>query len=352
MTQHFEIDRQDLARYRLTSSSLQALADGAIRVRLQRFALTANNVTYAEFGDRLGYWKFFPADDGWGRMPVWGYAKVAESNHPGVGLGQRYFGFWSISESIDLSPKLSSQGFTDAAPHRQALPPIYNRYLRAPDEADSAADTMNMTFRPLFMTSFLIVHQLLTDLGSEITAVISSASSKTALGTAYCLREHGIRCVGLTGVSRVSSVQALGVYDEVKSYDDVGEINSDSNPTALVDIAGNPTVRAAIHDHLRSELVLSLAVGASHNQNQLGSIKMAGPEPVLFFAPSVHDAVVEHEGAERFYPRFEQTWQQFSQFASGWLQPVLCKGAENFGTAYTDVRAGNIGTESVLMLSF
>ena len=57
------------------------LADGAIRLKVESFSVTANNITYAVVGDGFGYWNFFPAPDGWGRVPVWGFADVAELRH-------------------------------------------------------------------------------------------------------------------------------------------------------------------------------------------------------------------------------------------------------------------------------
>ena len=43
------------------------LASGQVRLRVEHFALTANNITYAAFGAAMNYWQFFPTDDdGWG----------------------------------------------------------------------------------------------------------------------------------------------------------------------------------------------------------------------------------------------------------------------------------------------
>ena len=39
------------------------LAQGQVRLRVERFALTANTVTYATTGDTLGYWDFFPTGE-------------------------------------------------------------------------------------------------------------------------------------------------------------------------------------------------------------------------------------------------------------------------------------------------
>ena len=44
-----------------TRSPAQRLAEGAARFRIDGFALTSNNVTYAAFGDAMSYWRFFPA---------------------------------------------------------------------------------------------------------------------------------------------------------------------------------------------------------------------------------------------------------------------------------------------------
>ena len=58
---------------------------GQVLVRIDRFAFTANNVTYGVAGDMLNYWSFFPAEEGWGRIPVWGFGDVVRSSHDAVG---------------------------------------------------------------------------------------------------------------------------------------------------------------------------------------------------------------------------------------------------------------------------
>ena len=54
------------------------LAEGEVVLALDRFSLTTNNITYAAYGDAIGYWKVFPTGrDDYGLMPVWGFADVA-----------------------------------------------------------------------------------------------------------------------------------------------------------------------------------------------------------------------------------------------------------------------------------
>ncbi|MEO1202273.1 MAG: DUF2855 family protein, partial [Pseudomonadota bacterium] len=79
---------------RVTDSTTPALDEGQVLMAIERFAFTANNISYAVIGERFGYWKFFPVDAEWGVIPVWGFAKVVESRHSGVEVGERLYGYW------------------------------------------------------------------------------------------------------------------------------------------------------------------------------------------------------------------------------------------------------------------
>ena len=64
---------------------MPGLAAGQVRFRIERFAVTANTVTYATTGDILGYWDFFPTGEpDWGCVPAMGWAEIVESQHPDV----------------------------------------------------------------------------------------------------------------------------------------------------------------------------------------------------------------------------------------------------------------------------
>ena len=89
----FIVRKDNLAETRVATREAAPLKDGEILVKVDRFALTANNVTYGVVGERIGYWKFFPvATEGDGIIPVWGFAEVVESNHPDIPAGDRLFG--------------------------------------------------------------------------------------------------------------------------------------------------------------------------------------------------------------------------------------------------------------------
>ena len=90
------------------------LAPGEVRLTLERFALTSNNISYALSGDLLDYWGFFPAEAGWGRLPAMGYGIVSESANLDIAVGGRYFGFFPVGNEHIVQAQLSRNGFIDA----------------------------------------------------------------------------------------------------------------------------------------------------------------------------------------------------------------------------------------------
>ena len=80
-----QVNRASHAESRVLEDEMPALAGGQVRLRIERFAVTANTVTYATTGDTLGYWDFFPTGEpGWGCVPAMGWAEIVESRHPNV----------------------------------------------------------------------------------------------------------------------------------------------------------------------------------------------------------------------------------------------------------------------------
>ena len=154
----FEVRKTDWKQTRFVDSPAPELAAGQVLFRVDRFALTANNITYAVAGDMLGYWRFFPCEEGWGRIPVMGFADVIGSTHPDVKEGTRCFGFYPMSRHLAIQPAaVSSAQIVDGAPHRAGLAPAYAQYLPTggdPLYAEAREDVL-LLLRGLFMTAFL-----------------------------------------------------------------------------------------------------------------------------------------------------------------------------------------------------
>ena len=125
---------------------------------VQSFAFTANNSTYAAFGDAMNYWKFFPKPDAaWGSIPVWGFADVLESECVGVAAGGRFYGYYPMTSLTVLLPtRVTAHGFKTL--HRAELHLIYHHYAASRSDPLHSVSTEDIPalLRPLFATSFLI----------------------------------------------------------------------------------------------------------------------------------------------------------------------------------------------------
>lgn len=333
---------------RLAASVDDALAAGQVRVRVERFALTANNVTYAAFGDAMQYWRFFPtAEEGWGVVPVWGFGTVVQSLHPGIEAGERLWGYWPMADGVVLQPcKLSPEGFTDGAGHRAELHPVYNRYARCSADPFYTADSeeLQALLRPLFTTSWLI-DDFLADqqfFGAR-RVLLSSASSKTAYGTAFQLRQRaGIERVGLTSAAHRAFCESLGCYDRVLAYEDFAQLDP-AVPSVYVDFAGNARLRRSVHEQL-ADLRYDCAVGGTHVAELGGGADLPGPRPTLFFAPAQARKRQQEWGTEEFNGRLLSAWRAFRDRvgdpASPWLRVRASEDAEAALQAWQQLAAG------------
>jgi hypothetical protein len=270
--------------------------EGEVVLALDRFSLTINNVTYAAFGEELRYWAFFPTGtEGYGLLPVWGYADVVESKADGVEAGQRFFGYFPAASHLVVRPgKTGGRSFRDDSPHRADLPEVYNWYQRADNDPfqSQATEPLHAIFRPLFVTAFGLSDFLAQNdfFGAE-QVVISSASSRTGYSEAFSIgmqRELAgadIDVIGLTSARHRDFVEGLGLYSKVLAYDDLEQLDP-NRPTVYVDIAGNAGVQLRVHRHFGDALVHDAALGASHSHAPPQPDEhLPGPKPQFFFAP-------------------------------------------------------------------
>ncbi len=340
------VKRDALAETRLDDGPTAPLADGEARLRVDAFSLTANNITYAVFGEPMGYWSFFPAPEGWGRIPVWGFADVVESSVPGLEEGARVYGYLPMSQELVVAPtRVDERGFVDGAPHRGAMAATYNHYVRVDaDEAyDSAHEDAQMLLRPLFTTAFLLDDYLDdNDRFGASTIVLSSASSKTAAGTAFYLSERNeLDVVGLTSPGNAAFVDGLGVYDRVVTYDDIASLGA--GPAAFIDIAGSADVRAAVHQHYGDALVHSAVVGGTHwdeTPSAAAAGPLPGPAPSFFFAPDQIKKRAADWGAADYTSKMTASWQRAVAWSDGWLQVEHGRGPDAVRDTYLSVLAG------------
>jgi hypothetical protein len=277
---HSRIDEMPLARP----------DKGQVVLAIRRIALTTNNITYAAFGDAMRYWDFFPTGvEGWGHMPAWGFADVVESNTRGVEVGERFYGYFPIASHIVMQPvRVAERGFYDGSAHRLELTSAYNQYARCSADPIYRIEDENlqMLLRPLFITSFFLA-DFLHDHGyfGAKRLVFSSASSKTAYGTAHCLQSStALELTGLTSARHKDFVEGLKCYRNAVTYDDLETISKDQ-PTLYVDFSGDEALRERVHRHFGSALVYDCFAGSAQNTRFLGESDLPGPKPEFYFAP-------------------------------------------------------------------
>jgi hypothetical protein len=323
----FLVRRNDLHQTAYVPTTLPALEDGQVLLGIDAFAFTANNVTYAVFGDMMRYWDFFPAADGWGRVPVWGFADVVASRHPHVAVGERFYGYFPMSTHLVVhADHVSDTGFVDAASHRKDLPPVYNRYIRTATDPgyERGLEDAYMLLRPLFGTAFLLDDFLAEQqfFGARAIA-LSSASSKTAIGLAALLSSRPGRpyeVIGLTSSRHWAFVTGLGYYDRVVPYDALGGLPQDQ-PTVFVDMAGDGAVRDAVHRHCGDQLRYSCAVGGTHwGRMAPAPADLPGAPPTFFFAPDRIQQRTRDWGADELQSRLGAALQRFAGHLERWMK--------------------------------
>ena len=148
-------------------------------------------------------------------------------------------------------------------------------------------EDLQALFQPLFTTAFLL-DDFLAEAGffGARRVLVLSASAKTALSLAHQLRRHRrgqVEIVGITSARHAAFVAGLGCYDRVLAYEALAALERE--PALYVDFAGSSAVRAAVHEHLGSELKYACAVGISHGEARPRGQGLPGPKPAFFFAP-------------------------------------------------------------------
>ena len=351
----FLVNRDDLRKCRIARSEVPEIERGQARLRVETFGLTANNVTYAVFGEMMSYWDFFPAEEGWGRIPMWGFAEVERSEADGVEPGTRVYGYLPPSSHLLVTPaQAGERGFVDASPHREALPSAYQRYVATGADPFYRPNTeeMQMLLRPLFFTAFLIDDQLADEgLATSGPIVMSSASSKTAIAAAFMLAQRDeVALVGLTSPGNAEFVSGLGVYGQTVTYDAIESL--ERGPATFVDIAGDRVVRHAVHSHYGEELAHSMTVGVTHWQELgAGDHELPGPAPAFFFAPDRAGKRAKDWGSAGLDARVADAWHPFCEWAGGWLEISRGRGFGQVESAYLDVLEGGVKPHVAHVLS-
>lgn len=354
--QTLEVRRDNWRETRVVSEPLDGeLAENEVLLRADRLALTANNISYAASGDALGYWGFFPAEAGWGRIPAMGWGDVVASAHPEIEAGERVWGFFPFSTHLKiLAGKVSAGQFHDISPHRADYAPVYAQFDRASANPiyETAREDQDSLLRGLFMTSWLVEDFM--DVNRAFggrACLITSASSKTSIALGHCVKQRGeLESIGITSAGNVAFCESLGCYDQVVTYGEIASLDADQ-AVVMVDMAGSVRVLSDAHHHFGENMKYSCRVGATHYE-EMGAVEgLPGATPEFFFAPGHIQTRSKELGAAELMMRLGGAYVGFRKFCDNWLKVERSCGPEAVAGVYQAVLAGKTDPASGQIIS-
>lgn len=342
----FLVDRSNFFKTTFSDSELTPLEENEVLLKIDKYAFTSNNITYAVVGEQIKYWDFFPAETPWGIVPVWGFAEVVASKNEAVKIGDRYYGYFPMSNYLKVNAgKVKPHGFVDISEHRSHLAAVYNFYNHS-DYLGMKKEHENYLpiIRPLFATAFLIYHFLKDNNFHEAENIIlTSASSKTALGLAFLLnknkKEDGKKIIGLTSDKNVEFVKNTNYYDEVISYKNAVSKIENKN-TIIVDFAGNANLLNDIYQHLNSSLKHAALIGLTDWKSYNPSKQI--PVAKFFFAPTHMQNKYKEWGPEKTNLLMGKNMQAFITDASAWIDLVFVDNKNDVAELYINMLKGEI----------
>jgi hypothetical protein len=360
-----QLNKANYSKTRIVEQSLSEsnLVDQQVLVKIHKFALTANNVTYAVVGEKIGYWQFFPPVeqpgddvDEWGVLPVWGFAEIVASKHPHIPVGERLFGYFPPASHFIMTPsKLSETSWVDASPHRSHLPAGYNMYRRVEHEPGYNANTENdrMLLYPLHITAFVLYDYFQdNDWFKAEQIIIISASSKTSTGLAYGIAadNNAPTQIGLTSTHNLEMVKNLKVYDEALSYEQITQIDA-SKPTVIVDMSGNGVVLNTLHKHLGDNMQFCSNVGVTHwHQSNMGP-DFIRDRSQMFFAPSQIQKRLKDWGPQGFDAKSREYMSMTITKSREWLKTKEIIGLEGMAEIFPALCDGKIPADEGLIVN-
>ncbi|WP_076861095.1 DUF2855 family protein [Bradyrhizobium mercantei] len=354
----FEVSKSDLRRWRWNDDGVPGasrLETNQVLIEISKFSLTSNNVTYARLGEAtvktttIPYWRFFPTADGWGSIPVWGVGQVVASRNSRIRSGEKLYGFFPMATHLTMTPTVQDRArVVDDTPHRRELAAIYQDYvlIDREDRYHHMGTNAYVVLRPVFSLSFCCALYLLSErYFGAARIVISSASSKAALGLCHLLakdRSSKIEIWGMTSAPNVEIVSERGRYDRVYSYDMIGDLPAD-RPTIFVDISGNQKLLAQVHHRLKSSLVYSCLAGFTHWNSVTNEQEMLpGPTPQLFSTPAHMVSLRSKLGVEGYWQRFTYEYGSFVEYVTPWLNIDRKFGKSAVERTYHEVLNGMV----------
>ena len=340
----FLVNKYDLFETTFSEEKIPISKENEVILEIERYAFTSNNITYGVIGDTLGYWNFFPAEEPYGIIPVWGFANVTSSNNEYILDGDRFYGYFPMSRYLKVIPKkVNDFGFIDDSNHRRKLPPVYNHYSKIIKHADESLE-YHPLIKPLFLTSFLNYFFLQDEKFFDCDQIIlTSASSKTALSLAFLLSKYkskdNKKIIAITSEKNMQFVSEIKFYDIVLSYDNAEE-NLKRSKSVIVDFAGNSDYLKKLSDHLGDGLKHVSLIGLADWSSKT-NFKII-PNSKFFFAPNHAEKRYREMGVKRTTLLSDELLKEFIMKVKNYIKLEYCNDPKDIHELYLKSLKGKI----------
>ena len=331
-----EVNRSELSESRILTETGQQLAQGELSIDIDRLAISANNITYALLGDSFGYWNRFPSTRPWGRIPAWGYGHVTGSLNVDVPAGTRLYGLFPMASHVIIRAQASGSAIVDTSEHLSSIDPVYNRYVIDGTSSESEMNSYAL-LRPLIVMSFVLAQYLREQcfFGAS-TVVITSASSKTALGLGLLLSSE-VGTVGVTSPGNLGFVAASQCFTRTATYnDDLGDVMA--GDCLILDFAGDDR----LIQRLRSSaggVCKVLRTGQTHPR-AAGGAEISRQASDTFFAPEHIKRLTRTWGHSSFDEKLRSAIAKFQVASRPWYRETILIGPDALAEAVTSLVNG------------
>ncbi|OJJ45798.1 hypothetical protein ASPZODRAFT_143677 [Penicilliopsis zonata CBS 506.65] len=379
-----KLDSSQHAAFQMTKPSLP-LAPSSVRVQPTLVSLASNNLTYAGMGDMLHWWDPYPVPatapvpynnrSVWGIVPAWGFAKVIASTTVSLpGETTFLWGYWPLSSHVvDLQLIVAEpEGhWMEVSPYRQALLPLYNRYIRVNNNTLTLSTSNNLStvdcqgweasMRPVWACGYLLSEYVFTpnpqthppvhptgnfaqeawttmeaDI-SEAVVINLSASSKTGRALTYnlCGRPAGTGPLGLLQIT--SSPSAIAQADlsslfpvHVVSYTQVSSsavvqsveewlVSRQPKKIVIVDHGGRDGSLLQLHSLIKNNPFLKtcqlmvLAVGLQQKVYKMEDLEamqktLIHLHQIQVNTSAMQEAAIATTGPTQYFGELDQRW--------------------------------------------
>ena len=226
------------------------------------------------------------------------------------------------------------------------FPGVYQRYGRVSNDPnhDTGREDQQALWQPLFMTSFGAADFLAyKDLYRAMIVVISSASSKTALGVAFLLsqqRPRDCEVIGLTSPHNREFCEELGYYDRILSYEEIDALPK--QPTVYVDLAGNEELPPQLRNHLGENLKKIVIIGITNWDKAPADVGLGTEDSTFFFLPSWLDKRRKDLGPGEFGRKYGEAQKTFFPSVDSWMRIEHSSGREAVEALYLAMLEGKV----------